>query len=326
MKKIKPIAVCISDIHFNINNLTLSAMALDAAICESNRLGVRLIIAGDLHDTKAIIRAEVANKVMELLGRAKQTVYLLVGNHDLVNEKGTEHGLGIYAHSAHIVRSKVEVEGMTLIPYQSSPEAFLEAIQGSTGIVVCHQGARGAYMGDYVQDRTSVDPNELAGRIVISGHYHKHQTVGSLTYIGSPFTMTWGEAKDGPKGFLVLNEDGTYERRILELRRHKIIEVDHDKLHEMSLDHRPQDLVWVKIRGPKSALSSIKRETVQAFLGRNDFKLDFDPNAATNLVSSGRSPRHDTVASESIIDQVIMALPDTDEHKRHLKALWRSVV
>ena len=50
-----PIAVVMADLHFNINNIDVASTALSVAIDKANDLGVTLIIAGDLHDTKAII-------------------------------------------------------------------------------------------------------------------------------------------------------------------------------------------------------------------------------------------------------------------------------
>ena len=54
MKKPRsPIAVLISDIHYNINTLPVADAALRQAIAKANELDVVLIVTGDLHDTKA---------------------------------------------------------------------------------------------------------------------------------------------------------------------------------------------------------------------------------------------------------------------------------
>lgn len=41
---------------------------------------------------------------------------------------------------------------------------------------------------------------------VFTGHYHHRSTVGNITYIGSPYQMTWSDYQD-PKYFMILDLD-----------------------------------------------------------------------------------------------------------------------
>ncbi len=325
----KPLFVAISDIHFNINNLELASTALRAALDKAYSLSVPLIIAGDLHDTKAIIRGEVANQLLDIFSKTPVQTYILVGNHDLLNEKGAENGLNyLKSENVSIISHPVCWPGyeVRFIPYQNTTQKFKDALSSipKGSIVVCHQGVQGAFLGDYVQDKTSVDPGSLEGYTLISGHYHRNQTVGPLTYIGSPFTHTFGEANDGDKGFIVVNSDGTFTREILDIRRHVKIEVnieDLDGVHPV----RPIDLLWLKVTGPQSLLNKIDKVALgQRLLGHSNFKLDL-----VSLTNSTQSPQLGVIVKltdTQVLDKLIDSMPETVEQIDHLKNLWRRLV
>lgn len=329
----KQIAVLISDIHFNINTLNLASKSLKAAIDKSNELKIPLIIAGDLNDTKAIIRAEVANSIIEILKTSKQKVIILVGNHDLVNEKMTDNGLNYLKPYALIANEPgfLLEEKVMVIPYYSNADILKEYVKyiipGT--LAVMHQGFKGAFMGDYIQDKTSLSPEEVSHLSVFSGHYHRHQTLcstkekeahkqvfgkGTITYIGSPYTVTFGEANDGPKGFLVVNEDGSFTREILELRKHIIVERNPENALDPVENYKTGDLLWVKVRGEESKLNTINKTD---FIYK-DFKLDLIPEdkIKTNI-------QVDTLSNSEIMDKLIDNVKDSEEHKKYLKSLWR---
>ncbi len=261
----KPVFIAISDIHFSVPNLELASKSLQAALSKAEELNIPLIIAGDLNDTKAIIRAEVANALIRILKPAKVRVYILEGNHDKVNEKGKEHGLNYLRPYATIIDEPdiftFNFTEIHLIPYMSdSSRLILPTPNAFTKILVMHQGFRGAFMGDYIQDKSSISTDVVKDYTVISGHYHRHQTLGTVTYIGSPYTITYGEANDGPKGFLIVNEDGTFTREILNLRKHITLERTVDTLNEPIPNYNPGDLVKIKVRGTREQLLKVRKQ------------------------------------------------------------------
>lgn len=277
----KPLFVAISDIHFSVPNLELASKSLQAARHKAEELNIPLVIAGDLNDTKAIIRAEVANAIIRILKPAKITVYILEGNHDKVNEKGREHGLNYLAPYAEIVDKETYVKSLhtTFIPYATDLESLKVRLSqipsGRFGVkLVMHQGFLGAFMGDYIQDKTSISVDLVKDFTVISGHYHRHQTLGTVTYIGSPYTITYGEANDGPKGFLIVNEDGSFTREILTLRKHIVVERDLFSIYEPIPNYKPGDLLRIKVKDSRKRLSLINKNTLAEVVGSNDFSLE----------------------------------------------------
>jgi len=328
----QPKAVLISDIHFTVSTLDLAAASLIAASKRSVELNVPLIIAGDTLDSKAIIRAECANKLMDILCR--YPAQIIVGNHDLINEKGKEHSLEFLRAYGNIIDMPLRWhEDLFLMPYMSSKDEFLSALEeipsGST--IICHQGIMGADMGHYVQDKTSLPTETFANFRVISGHYHRAQdiktgrprkgAVGLFSYIGNPYTLSFGEAKDGPKGYQILHENGLLTQVPLNLRKHVIIERDINRLFLPTENINKDDLIWLKVTGPYIELERLnKKEVGERLFGHSNFKLDKIYSDVPLIVNSDNS------TGEQIMDKLIDASDEKAEEKQELKKLWRGLI
>src|SRR5579862_1378127 len=102
---VKSLAVLVSDVHYNVHTLKLADAAMRMAIVKANKLEVPLIVAGDLHDTKANLRGECVNAMIETFKQCNKPPYIIVGNHDRINEKSHEHSLNFLAPYCHIVDS-----------------------------------------------------------------------------------------------------------------------------------------------------------------------------------------------------------------------------
>lgn len=328
----EPLFVAISDIHFNLNTLDVASFALSGALKRAQALNIPLVIAGDLNDSKDIIRAKVANRLITVLEGATVPIYILEGNHDRIHEKASEHGLNYLRPYATIIDTPEVHFGVGFIPYQSDSEGFKDKVNSlnlkSGSLLVVHQGFLGAFMGDYVQDKTSVSPDVVKKLKVFSGHYHKHQTLGSVTYIGSPYTITFGEANDGDKGFLIVNQDGSYEQEALNLRRHYVLERTAKEITKMIENNAPflipsYSPIWLKVKGPIDELQKINKTLVgNSLIGHNDFKLDLIPNDKENVDLSVIT----NVSKEDMLDILIEGLTTNVDEQLRLKALWRELV
>ena len=312
-----PKFILISDIHFSLQTLELASTALTEAFETARKLNIPLIIAGDLNDSKAIIRGEVANRLIRIFQEYRMVrSYTIIGNHDLLNEKGFENSLHFLKPYTLLVETMAYLEDLDiyLLPYQNNKEELEKALSilPLYTTVIMHQGFNGAWMGDYIQDRTSISVDLVKRFSVFSGHYHRHQTIGTVTYIGSPYTITFGEANDGPKGFLVVNHDGSFEQVELHLRRHYIIEAT-------TTDTFPhgdtgENLFWYKIKGTREELK----------------KLQLPTNAKVELIPTDEEiiqPIAINKTSEEVLDLIIdLKFVSSKEYATSLKILWKDVV
>ncbi len=338
----KPIAVLISDVHYSLATLALADTAMRRALNKANDLRVPLIVAGDLHDTKALHRAECQEAMLDTFHAATQLPIVLVGNHDRRNEKSPEHALHFLAEAAVIIdrptySGRLNTPAM-LIPYQHDAEDFKAALDPKIPLVICHQGLIGADMGHYAQDKSAITKDDVANYRVISGHYHRRQdikcgrprkgAVGLYSYLGNPYSLSFGEANDPQKGFSILMDNGLLEFVPTNLRRHVIIELTIEELSHPDLwkitgnpAYHVMDLLWLKVSGTRSQLASVDKQQLGYSFGRLDFKLDKIPT------DSNEEPKvaPDMSPSEAM-DAVIDATSETDEQKAKLKELYRELM
>ncbi len=337
----RPVAVLISDVHYNIKNLALADGAMRQAIDKAVELGVQLIVAGDLHDTKATLRGECVNAMIATFKYAERTglAHVLVGNHCKINEKSDEHSLEFLKSYAYVIDSPECIMGRHYIPYQHDAAEFERILsdipKGST--VICHQGVTGAESGEYTYDKSAVDKNILKDHRVISGHYHRAQdikcgpprkgAVGLTSYIGTPYTVTFAEANDGPKGFQILYSDGLLEQVPTNLRKHVIMQYLLDPAGTVisrSAKTEPGDLLWVKVTGSALELDKLSKDDIKSALSLDNtsFKLDKIPNDTPQL--QAKEVEHKT--TWEIMDNLIEGSGETVEKQSELKDLLRKVM
>jgi len=339
----KPIAVLISDVHYNVHTIKLADAAVRMAIDKANLLKVPLIVAGDLHDTKANLRGECVNAMIETFKQCIFPPYILVGNHDRLNEKAPAHSLNFLSAYANIIDmpSTIYLESKHtktyLVPYYHDANELREYLKtvlvGS--IVIMHQGLTSSNSGDYIQDKSAINPEDVQDFRVISGHYHTRQdiktgrprkgAVGLWSYIGNPYSLGFGEANDPTKGYHILMDDGTLEFVPTNLRKHVIYEVlaqdfINGNLHYIEFSH-DKDALWVKIKGSKEDLYKITRKMVSEILDIEVFKLDLIPTDTS--INTHKSAG---LTQGPLLDSLIDSLTNTsDERKVRLKDTWKGL-
>lgn len=336
--KSEPLAVLISDIHYSLQTLELADKVTRMAMAKAFEKQVPLIIAGDLHDTKANWRAECMNALVKTFNNGilnSNDIYIMVGNHDRINEKSPEHSLNFLREYANIVDQpcyKPYGLDLYMLPYNHDSKDLVKHLssipKGST--LIMHQGLKNALAGDYIQDHSAISTQDVAGFRVISGHYHNRQTIklpgnGTWDYLGNPYTLNYGEANDPPKGFHVLYNDGSLEFIPSNLRKHMVYKTTYDELYSYDnpppLANNSEDPIWIKITGPQNKLAKLTRYEVEEILGYVDFKLELIPNDITTDVaySTNKSP------NEALDDTIDSSNLDGAQ-KNRVKVLWKGIV
>ncbi len=342
---IKPIAILISDIHYSLPTLELADNAMRQAITKANELEVPLIVAGDLHDSKANLRGECVNRMIETFKLAKQRPYLIIGNHDLINEKSSEHALHFlerYTNIVHGIRlgaSHTNMDNIVMIAYHSDPEKLREALSriSSSSTLIMHQGIEGSNSGDYIQDKSAISHKDVENFRVISGHYHQRQTIytddymkklrlgymdmnGTWDYIGNPYTLNYGEASDLPKGYQILMSDGSLEFVPTNLRKHVIFNATIKQLKSLLCPKITRgDLLWVRLSGSKEELTQYTKKICSLYLPFDDFKLTLEP---TDL--DLKAPTKQLTQGE-LFDNLIDSIDTSPETKTRLKTTWKEL-
>ena len=344
LSKLTPIAVIISDVHYSLNTLEIADLAMRQAILRANSLGVPLIIAGDLTDNKANMRAEVVNQMLETFRLCKTTAYILRGNHDQINEKSEEHSLNFlgelmreteesysYDQTTYIPYVKIVdtpqftndfsfgLKSPWLIPYHHDIEVLKKVLTGVErgSLVIMHQGITGSISGDYIQDKSAITVNDVHGLRVISGHYHTRQDIqlpdgGLWSYVGNPFTLNFGEVNDPDKGFRILNSDGTLDFVPTKLRKHVILDITLDGKLVVPVKSF-EDIGLARVRGTKEQLARFNSELFKGW------RVELIPTETLT------KPVNQQQSQPEIIDSLIETLDTDSDQKSRLKLLWKDL-
>lgn len=337
VKLVSPKAVLVSDIHFSLPTLDLASKATQQAINKANELDVPLCVLGDLHDSKANLRGECMNAMIKIFSQPmKHRPFILIGNHDLINEKSKEHSLGFLAPYVNIIDEVHYEETLSalFIPYQADNiNAIRQVRKSAAGLLLMHQGLVGSAAGEYFSDHSAIQLETIKNRQIISGHYHTRQTIempsegqsrvsGRFDYLGNPYSLSFGEATDPEKGFSILMEDNSLQFVPTNLRRHRSFSLHASNLIP-GLDFTPGDLLWVKITGSRSELAQLNRKTVAEALAlpTTGWKLDLIPE--DKVVLPQNTPQ---ATKEELLDKLIDSVQNTPEgQKGRLKTLWRDL-
>lgn len=282
---------------------------------------------------------------MDCIDRCHKKPYVIVANHDRINEKNPAHSLEFLRNISHLVvnTTKITIENkdLYLIPYNHDLQALRQGLKelpiGS--LLIMHQGLNGTNSGEYIQDKTALSFEDVADFRVISGHYHTRQdiktgrprqdSVGVFSYVGNPYTLNFGEAKDPAKGFQVLMDDGSLKFVPTNLRRHIVHECQANNPLSMAafpINHiSKDDLIKIKVSGTREQLMTLTKQEVANRCGLYEdyaFKLELIPtDAETTTVNVDNS-----VENDALLDQLIDSLKETsEERKTRLKELWRQV-
>ena len=323
----EPVAVLISDVHYNIHTLELADKAMRQAVDKANDLYIPLIVAGDLHDTKANLRGECVNAMIETLKKRKGTLIILRGNHCSLNEKSKEHSLNFLAGTtpALIVADKTDIAGfipsgihLYFIAYEHDPDVLRKHLKTipKGSIVIMHQGIQGRNMGDYIVDKSAITMKDIEGLIVHSGHYHTRDEI----YIGNPYTLSWGEANDPEKGFKILYSDGRAEFVPTNLRKHVVIEMTENG-KGIPYNYNSGDLVWVKVKARRETTAVLTKERLSNMLNLDAFKLTYEyTDQDIRQIKSGGN-----TSQPELLDSIIDNIEGTEDYKQRLKKKWRDL-
>lgn len=199
------------DIHFGKTSAVPGAILKTCLgildICEEKGI-TELDILGDLLDNQTIISHRVlADEVGFFLQEAQRrgiNVRILHGNHD-----GRDMETRVSSNLSHInlfgarLIDTICKEGKILyVPWLYDGE---EVRVSDDDVVFGHLEINGFTMNSAYVAADGMDSPSQKARIYL-GHFHKHQTIGNITYVGSPMQHSFGDT-NCPKFVHILDDD-----------------------------------------------------------------------------------------------------------------------
>lgn len=185
----------IGDPHAKPTNLTLIFQLFEKV----ERLGNTTIWLGDFLDTKEIVRGKCFNLIYKLLKMSKLQHIVIVGNHDWFNLECKDHSLLALKElpNVRVIDKPTSLHHGYFIPYIHDQDELKNVLKqlpkGST--LFAHLELKGFDYGNGHICKSGLTTRSLSRfRRVISGHFHKYQEKGNFTYLGTPFSHTFGES------------------------------------------------------------------------------------------------------------------------------------
>ena len=145
-------------------------------------------------------------------------VHTLLGNHDVAFKNTLEvNSTGLLLNEYENIEyyddfDTVEFDGVKIdvVPWlcDSNEKEILQKMKSSTAqICFGHFEIAGFEMDRGNVCDHGLDKNVLKKYdIVLSGHFHHKSSDGNITYVGTPYEMTWADYND-PKGFHIFDTD-----------------------------------------------------------------------------------------------------------------------
>ena len=174
-----------------------------------------IVILGDSLDDHEKVDVQAQNNLCKLLKKLRTIarVYILVGNHDYINNKqflSKQHCLnvfkcwkGVCVVDKPIIR-KIRGRTFVFVPY-TEPGRFIEALdtlfdQGDVwelaDAIFCHQEIKGVSLNERNKVSTRGDVWSKKYPPLFSGHIHKEQIIKNVHYPGSSKQVNFGELED----------------------------------------------------------------------------------------------------------------------------------
>jgi hypothetical protein len=218
-------AACFTDIHFGLK----SGSRIHNQDCEefvewfcetAKAQGCETaIFLGDWHHNRSTTDVSTMNYTvsnLERLNNEFEKVYFILGNHDLFyKDKREINSIEFMRLFPNVVPIKEPfTEGdVTFLPWLVGEE-WKQVPKIKSRYVFGHFELPLFYMNAMVQmpDHGNLQGDHFINQeYVFSGHFHKRQSKGNITYIGNAFPHNYADAGDDDRGMMVLEWGSTPE-------------------------------------------------------------------------------------------------------------------
>jgi DNA repair exonuclease SbcCD nuclease subunit len=211
-------AACFTDIHFGLKNNSRQhnndcEAFVKWFIDEAKKFGAETcIFLGDWHHHRSSINISTLNYSISNLKRLSEAfdqTYFLVGNHDLFYRDKREISSVVFAQEIPKVKVVDEIivkDDVALVPWLIGNE-WKKIKNIKAKYMFGHFELPNFKMNAMVEmpDHGELNASHFGNvDLVFSGHFHKRQTQGNVTYIGNPFAHNYADAWDNDRGCMML--------------------------------------------------------------------------------------------------------------------------
>jgi calcineurin-like phosphoesterase family protein len=203
-----------------------------------------LYILGDLTEQKDYHSARLVNRIMDALVAAAEhaEVVWLRGNHDYSADMDNPFfGFIGYVPNLHYIGQPTRRGADLLLPHTRDPQTEWRGLDlAGVQMILAHATFAGA-IGANGMPLPGIDPPSATIRI-ISGDVHTPQTHANITYVGSPYSIDFGD--DFAPRLLLREADGITSLKLKGPQK-RVLTIDKRGLEGTA---NPGDIVRIKYR------------------------------------------------------------------------------
>lgn len=240
------------DIHIKPDNAVEITLLQEKILRQIDRIKPDLVcILGDVLDSHERVFTNCLNRAMEFFRviKEKANLYVLVGNHDLINNKQflTENhwmntikewrgNITIVDKTTHL---QIKDFNLIFVPYVEAGR-FAEALDTiaydwkDANLIFAHQEFKGCVMNEIKSENGDVWSEKYPQ--IISGHIHINQTIGNIYYPGSVIQTSFGEKCSNVVAHITIGKEIEINEILLKLPRQETIELNLEDVDNYDFD------------------------------------------------------------------------------------------
>tara|TARA_B100001057_G_scaffold489790_1_gene576784 strand:- start:930 stop:1934 length:1005 start_codon:yes stop_codon:yes gene_type:complete len=214
-------AACFTDIHFGLKNNSRQhnndcENFVKWFIKEAKEWGAETcIFLGDWHHHRSSINISTLNYSISNLKRlsdAFEKTYFITGNHDLFYRDKREISSVVFAEeipNIEVVNDILVKDDVAIVPWLIGNE-WKKIQKIKCKYMFGHFELPNFKMNAMVEmpDHGEIQATHFSHiEKVFTGHFHKRQTKGNISYIGNPFAHNYADAWDNDRGCMFLEWD-----------------------------------------------------------------------------------------------------------------------
>lgn len=181
-----------------------------------------ILVLGDLFHDRVNLNIEILKEVFDKLTKAKengQTWHIFPGNHDMFLRNSWKITSLRSLATLHNIYEKITILKFAdrrhiIVPFIQDESKYMDTINkidkktADTDILLTHIGVNNATLNEcfLLKNWNTVILDHTKFAKIFAGHFHCHQTIGKLTYAGSPIPFRFDEGMVS-HGFLVYDPE-----------------------------------------------------------------------------------------------------------------------
>lgn len=213
----------------------------------------KIVILGDIFHKSNKVKYDTFVPLFKKLQELKEMgleLYFIVGNHDIYTMDG-DTIVETFSPFGRVIKSAEEFEfdgiKINMCPYTTDS---MEVPTVNADYLFTHLPIDEFCFdnGLELKDKNSFNPDFFTNyKKVFTGHYHKRQQKYNIEYVGSPYQLSFGEAGDKEKGFVVFEPSTGNEEFVRYTLAPTYMKITYDSLMEEGFDTEEVKNSFVKI-------------------------------------------------------------------------------